>query len=173
MSATMPRHTGARRASTRSVVAAALVAVAIGGGGAASAYWAGLGTGTASGATATTTAVTLTPGTATASLHPGGTGDVSAEARNPGSAEVVVPSLELDTTQGSLGLAVDADHPDCPTTAFTFATQDNGGAGWTVPGRSGGQDGELVLTLPHALRLAADAPNGCQGATVTVYLRSV
>ena len=120
----------------------------------------------------TGTTVVLAPGAVTASLYPGAAGDVPAEARNPGTAAVVVPALELDTTQGVSGLAVDAGHPGCPTTAFSFTGAGNAGGGWTVPGRSGGQDGTLVITLPGAVRLAADAPNGCQGATVTVFLRA-
>ena len=166
----MPSRAAARRA-TRSVVAVAIVAA--GGAGAASAYWSAPGgAGTGLSGTGVTTAVTLAPAAVTASLHPGGTGDVVTEARNPDAAEVVLPSLELDTTQGSGGLAVDAEHPGCPAAAFTFTASDDGGARWHVPGKVGNEDGTLEITIANALRLAADAPNGCQGATVTVYLRA-
>jgi hypothetical protein len=171
MPTTTPSRAAARRA-TRSVVTVAFVA-AVGGSGAASAYWSAPGgAGAGHSGTGVTTAVTLTPGAVRASLHPGGTGDVSTEARNPDAATVVLTTLQLDTTQGSDGLAVDAEHPACPATAFSFTAPDDGGTGWTVPGRVGNGDGILAITLPHALRLAADAPNGCQGATVTVFLRS-
>lgn len=173
MPATSPSHAAARRATSRSVVAAAFV-VAVSGAGVASAYWSQPGTGTGTGATAASAAVvTLSPGTPTGSMYPGGSGNVSVEATNPGATEVVLPSLELDTTQGTDGLTVDAGHPGCPTTAFTFVTQDNGGNGWSVPGGSGGGPGHVVLTLPQALTLATSAPDACQGATVTVYLRAV
>jgi hypothetical protein len=170
MPETRPSHPAARRAATRSVVAVAFV-VAVGGTGAASAYWSETGGGTGSGATGASTALVLTPGTVAASLHPGGRGDVVAEARNPGAAEVVLGALELDTSQGSQGVAVDPGHPGCPATAFTVATRDDDGASWAVPGRSGGVDGSRRLMLPGAVRLATDAPNDCQGATVTVFLR--
>jgi hypothetical protein len=171
MPAPSPRTARAARPTTRAVAAVALVLVAVGGGSTASAYWSEPGGGTGAAATGTTTAVTLMPGVVTGSLHPGGTGDVSAVASNPDTGATVVEALELDPTQGEQGLAVDTDHPGCPTTAFTFAVA-AGSAGWTVPGRSGAEDGRLAITLPHALQLAADAPNGCQGATVTVFLRS-
>jgi hypothetical protein len=171
MSATRPRHSAARRATTRSVVAVAFLVV-IGGASEASAYWSNAGSGAGAGGTASSVAVTLAPGTVAASLHPGGRGDVAAEARNSGTADVVLRSLELDASQGSQGLAVDADHPSCPSTAFTFATQDNDGAGWLVPRRSAGSDGTLRVVLPGAIQLAGDAPNECQGATVTVFLRA-
>ena len=173
MTETRPSHAPARRAATRSVVAAAFVVVAVGGTGVASAYWSSPGGGTGTGGTAASTAVTLEPGTVAASLHPGGRGDVAAEARNPGSAAVVLGALELDTSQAGQGVAVDPGHPGCPATAFTVVAQDNDGAGWVVPGRSGGVDGTLRLVLPGAVQLAADAPNECQGATVTVFLRAV
>jgi hypothetical protein len=140
--------------------------------GSASAHWSGPGGGDGTAGSGTSAAVTLTPGVVTASLHPGSAGDVSTEARNPGSAEAVVPALELDPTQGDQGLAVDSRHPSCPASAFTFATQNGGGAGWTVPARDGAGDGELTVTLEDSLHLAMDAPNGCQGATVTVFLRA-
>lgn len=173
MSATStPRQPRARRVSTRGVVALTLPAAVLGGG-QALAYWSETGTGTGTGATAAAAAVvTLAPATPTASMYPGGNGDVSVAAMNPGATEVVLPSLQLDTTQGTAGLTVDAGHSACPTTAFTFVPQDNGGAGWTVPGSSGGNAGHVVLNLPQALQLAASAPDACQGATVTVYLRA-
>ncbi len=160
------------RAAVPVVVPVAALAAVLGGGG-ASAYWTEAGGGTGSSGTAVATTVTLTPGVVTASLHPGSAGTVAVEASNPGTAEVVVTALGLDTAQGSLGIAVDADHPACPATAFTFATQDNAGSGWTVPGASGATAGRLAITLPQSLTLATDAPDGCQGAVVTVFLRSV
>jgi hypothetical protein len=171
MPETTPSHPAARRAATRSVVAGAFV-VAVGGAGAASAYWSGTGVGAGSGGTDASTAVVLTPGTVAASLHPGGRGDIAAEVRNPGAAEVLLGALELDTSQGSQGVLVDPGHPGCPTTAFSVVAQDNDGAGWVVPGRSPGVDGTLRMVLRDAVQLAADAPNACQGATVTVFLRA-
>jgi hypothetical protein len=74
--------------------------------------------------------------------------------------------LALDTTQGTSGFAADAAHAACALAALSFATQSNGGAGWTVPGGS-----VVALTLPNAISMSTNAANACQGATFTVYLR--
>ena len=148
----------------------AIVVVTIGGAGVAYAYWTAGGAGTGFGATGTTVPLTLSSGTPTASLLPGGQTGVVLTITNTNSASVKVSSLALDTTQGASGFSVDASHTGCTLTALSFATQTNGGAGWSVPGKVGAVNGTLAVTLPNALSMSLSAVNACQGATFTVYL---
>jgi hypothetical protein len=160
----MSRHRGRRhRAVTLLLVVWPTCGVAL-------AAWSATGMGGADAGTGTTLAVTLAPGTPTAGLYPGGRGDVVLSITNPNPSAVTVGSLALDPGQGDGGFAVDAGHPGCSASTFTFATQTNGGAGWSVPGRLAGVDGSRTVTLVGALSMRVDAGNGCQGVTATVYL---
>jgi hypothetical protein len=147
-----------------------LLVLAWSGGGVALVAWSSTGGGSGDATTATTLAVTLAPGTPTAGLYPGGTGDVDLTITNPNPYAVTVGSLALDTNHGAGGFAVDGGHVGCPASALTFATQTNHGAGWSVPGRLAGVDGSRTVTLAGALAMDADAGNACQGMTATVYL---
>jgi hypothetical protein len=133
----------------------------------ASAYWTNAGGGVGSAATSTGQPVTLSPGTPVAGLYPGGQAAVVLTIANPNPAQVQVASLALDTSQGSAGFAVDSGHAGCSTSALSFATQTNGGTGWTVPG-----GGSLPVTLAASLSMSTSAADACQGATFTVYLRA-
>lgn len=156
----------------RHVVTALLVV--LGTAGAASGYWSAAGGGGGGASTGAPVPVELRPGTPAATMRPGGSSDVVLTASNPDDAAAQLASLRLDTTRGTGGFAVDDAHPACPPSTFglTAPTFDNGGAGWTVPGASGGTPGTLAVTLPAALTMATSAANGCQGATVTVYLEA-
>jgi hypothetical protein len=136
----------------------------------ASAFWSGVGGGTGAGGSGTVQAVTLSPGTSPGGLAPGGQRNVVLTVSNPNLAEVSLRSLALDTSQGTNGYSVDAGHSGCNVSALSFATQTNGGAGWTVPAQVGGVDGTLDVTLPNALSLGLGAANACQGATFTVFV---
>ena len=154
-----------------------LAAIAVGafivaGGGAAYAFWTTTGSGAGSGLTGATSALTLSTGTAAPGLYPGSTVTVTVTATNPNTSPIVIPSLVLDTTQGTGGFAVDAGHSGCTLTALGFGTQTNGGAGWTVPARVGSTNGSLAISLPTALSLSSTAANACQGASFTAYLRA-
>jgi hypothetical protein len=133
--------------------------------GVAAAYWSTTGGGSAAAATGDTSPVTLTPATPTAQLYPGGQGTVVLTVTNPNAGQVRVGSLALDTSQGTSGFAVDGGHAGCGLASLSFATQTNGGAGWTVPG-----SGVLSVTLTNALSMGAGAANACQGAAFSVYL---
>jgi hypothetical protein len=139
-------------------------------GGVADAYWTGSGSGTGSGTTGITVAITLAPGSPAATLYPGGQADVVIVASNPNTSAIHIGDLALDASGGSGGLDVDADHSGCATSALSFSTQTNDGAGWTVPAKAEGVDGTLAVTLTHALSMSAGAANACQGARFTVYL---
>jgi hypothetical protein len=158
------------RPSGRSIAAVALVAVVLIAASSALAFWRTTGTGSGSGTTSTTQAVTLSPGTPTVGLYPGGQGDVALTVDNPNSVHVKIGSLSLSTGQGTAGYAVDGGHAGCATSALSFTTQTNAGAGWTVPAKVGSTDGSLSIDLPNAVALSASAANACQGASFTVYL---
>lgn len=135
-------------------------------GGAALAYWRSGGSGSGAASTGTVVAVTLSPGTPTAQLYPGGDASVVLTMTNPNSGPVLVPSLTLNTGQGTGGFAVDGAHSGCAVAALSFAPQNNGGPGWTL---TGGQ--ALSVTLIDALSMTASAASACQGASFTVYLQ--
>lgn len=151
------------------LVVAALVALATFGG-AARAFWNGPGSGTGTAATRTAVAVTLSPGTPAASLYPGGQANVLLTVSNPNASPILVGSLALDASQGTGGFAVDSAHAGCALGTFSFASQTNGGAGWTVPAKVGAVNGTLPITLTNALAMGVGAANACQGADATVYL---
>ena len=89
---------------------------------------------------------------------------------NPNLAEVTVRSLALDTSQGTNGFSVDAGHSGCVVNGLSLATQNNSGAGWTIPKKVGSVNGSLSVTLTNALSMSAGASNACQGATFTVFV---
>ncbi len=130
-----------------------------------------LAAGAAAGASTTPQQVTVTAGTPATQLFPGDQAAVAVTLGNPNAFPVRVGSLALNTTQGTGGYAVDAGHASCGVAALSYATQDNGGTGWTVPPRVGGVDGSLAVQLTGALSMSLSAPNACQGASFTVYLR--
>ena len=148
------------------VAVVVLVIVAIAVGGSAAAFWTRIGSGTGSAGSGTTSAVTLTPGTATTGLFPGGQVGVTFTVTNPNPTAVRIEQFRLDTTQGTSGFAVDAGHSGCTLGSLAFPTQTQAG-GWTIAG-----NGSLSITLPASLALATSAPNACQGASFTVYLRA-
>jgi hypothetical protein len=139
-------------------------------GGVALAAWSTTGGGGGDARTGTTLAVTLAPRTPTSNLYPGANGDVVLIVTNPNLGAVTIASLALDQDRGDGGFAVDADHPGCPASAFTFSTQTNDGTGWSIPGRLAGVDGSRAVTLGGALAMSTNAPDACQGTTTTVYL---
>ena len=130
------------------------------------AYWTRSGAGSGSGTTGTTQAVTLTPGSASNQLFPGGQSAVAVTVTNPNPGSVKVGSISIDTTQGTNGFTVDGAHSTCGVAALSFATQTNGGTGWTIPA-----SGSSVLSLASSLSMSTNAANACQGASFTVYLK--
>jgi len=138
--------------------------------GGAQAFWSGGGNGTGTGGSGTVQAVTLTAGTISGGLQPGGARNVVLTVSNPNLATVSVRSLALDTSQGTNGFSVDAGHSGCTVPGLSFATQTNGGSGWTIPKKIGSVNGTLSVTLTDALSMSAAASNACQGATFTVFV---
>jgi hypothetical protein len=117
--------------------------------------------------------LTLSPATATGYLYPGtvpadpwASADVAVEISNPNDFSVNVPSLVLDTGEGTGGFDVDGSNPGCNLSALSFTTQDAGGSGWMVPANAS----NWPLDLADAIHLAPSAASACQGRTFKVYL---
>jgi hypothetical protein len=155
--------------SRLSRVAVALVGLAIAGG--AWAYWSASGSGEGSASATDAQAVTIAGGTPTTKLYPRGSAAVALAISNPNGFQVSIPSLALDTSEGTNGFDVDAAHSACDVSALSFAPQSNSGDGWRVPPKVGTTDGRLELDLADAVSMSASAANACQGATFTVYLK--
>lgn len=175
-STSQSRHLGLRHSRrhrwTRWVIAAAVAVGVVGAATGAYAYWSangGGGSGTAS--VATPANLTISPATPSASLYPGGSTTVVATISNPNPTAAHIPSLVLDTSQGSGGFAVDSSHTGC-TTALAALTFTDQSAGWDVPAKVGSTNGSLSPTLSAtALRMGTGAASACQGAVFTVYLK--
>jgi len=138
--------------------------------GTASAYWGGEGDGRTQLRLGDAQALVLGPGVPSALLYPGGDSAVSVVATNANPYTVHVGTIHLDTSTGMGGFDVDAAHSTCDTSSIAFASQSNGGAGWTVPPRAGGTDGIRSIDLPDALSMSTTAADACQGAVFTVHL---
>ena len=145
-----------RRVALMVVAFAAVAAAAFG-------YWTASGAGSGGAESSAVDPVTISAGTAGASLLPTGTatGDVVATISNPNPFPVHVPQLALDTTQG------DGGFDDGGLCALTYATQDNGGAGWTIPA-----NGSVPVSLADSVTMGTGAASSCQGQAFTVYLRA-
>jgi len=102
------------------------------------------------------------------SLLPTGvaSGDVKATIANPNGFPVHIASLSLDTGQGSSGFSANA-----VSCALSFATQSNGGNGWTIPA-SGQAGNPLTVELTSSLTMGTGAANSCQSQTFTVYVKT-
>jgi hypothetical protein len=156
----------------RSVVLVVAVALIAGGATAASAAWSKIGGGTGNAGTGVVQPVTLSAGTPGSSLYPGGSVGVTVTATNANIGAQKIGRIELDTSQGTGGFAVDGAHTSCVLTALSFATQTNGGAGWDLPARVGVTNGTLDITMANSLSMSTAAANACQGATFTVYVKA-
>jgi hypothetical protein len=158
-----------RRGSTRTFVLAVIV-LAVVLSATATAFWNGGGSGSGQAVLASPSALTLTAGTPTTLLHPGGAAVVATIATNPNTYPVHIGSLSRDAASGTNGYDVDAGHSACGVSKIGFFSQDNGGAGWTIPPKAGSVDGSLAIAMADSLVMNASAADACQGATFTVHL---
>lgn len=153
----------------RSVLVVGLTAALALSGAAAWAYFlAGTGTGTATSASLSDLA--LSAGTPSTALYPGGTTSLTLTARNPNHTPIQFSTVSVDTSQGTSGFTVDAQHVAAGCTvalaALTYTAQNTG---WTVPGSS---SNVAVALSSNVLAMGTTAPSSCQGATITVYLKA-
>jgi hypothetical protein len=140
------------------VVAASVIGVAI-------AAWTSGGSGSGQAAAGSAASISISAGTPSALLYPNGSADVAATIGNPNAYKVHVSSISLGA------VSVDAGHSGCSTGSVSVTSpQDNSGAGWDVPAKSGGVNGSLNVDLANAISMSNAANDACQGATFTVAL---
>ena len=156
------RRTGKRGLPLVAVVATLVTSVG------ALAYFSGSGLGFASAVVGTTNAVTISPGTATTGLYPGGSADVAVSIVNPNGTAVHLPSLVLDTSEGTGGFAVDGPNPGCNLGSLSFnGPQTDSGGDFVVPA-----NGTLGRDLSGAVSMNVSAVNACQGLMFEVFLKA-
>ncbi|MGH2699402.1 MAG: hypothetical protein ACRDJL_09420, partial [Actinomycetota bacterium] len=114
-------------------------------------------TGEGQGAAQATTAddLVVQPGSTTADLFPGSTGDVELSIENPNAFDVEVKTIVGDgpVTSGA---------PGCNTTGVSFADQNN------VTGMTIAAGATLNVSLDDAASMNNNSDNACQGATFSV-----
>jgi hypothetical protein len=138
--------------------------------GAAVAYWTSTGTGSGTATVGTTQNLTITPVTFTGTLYPGGTAATSAiTINNPGSADVQVTNLGLDTAQPTSGPQIGSGigglpAAGCPAADFTF----NANLGGPVNVPAGGS--VVVNSATLSMANTTSNQNACKGRTLTIYL---
>lgn len=132
--------------------------------GTASAWLSASGSGDGSGgADVTMQDLTLTAATPSAKLYPGASSAVAATISNSNDSVAHLGSLVLDTSQGDQGFG--SDRAGCAgKDHLSFSPQN---AGWSIPANDA-----LPVTLANAITLSASAPNACQDATFTIYLKA-
>lgn len=153
-----------RRVWTTIAVASVLVLFASAGG--AFAWFSSIGHGTGSADAAAIQAVTLSPATETTPLYPGGNGDVSLTVANPNGVSLKIPSLVLDTSQGTSGFSVDVGHVGCSLSSVQFNAS-NATTGWTVPANATA----YAIDIANGVTLSTGAANACQNAAFTIFLK--
>lgn len=155
--------------STLALLLAIAVLAALAAG--AFAYWSGSGSTAATIVVPNPQDVTFSLGVPTAELYPGHDAGVAIVVHNSNSYFVRVAALDLDLTEvGIAPFAVDAAHSDCDVSTLSFTTQDNSGAGWSIPPRVASTDGVRTLDMSSAIQMTADADDACQGASFTARL---
>jgi hypothetical protein len=135
--------------------------------GAAQSWFGAVATGSGSASVGTLQPLTATAQPVARGLIPGAEVDLVVELANPNDVAMRIDAITLDGSHDDPAIA--SDRPGCDASALAFAPP--AATGWTVPARTGGDDGRLGLSLPAALRMAPNAPSACQGATFTVRLR--
>ena len=141
------------------VIAGSVIGVAI-------AAWTTGGSGSGQASAGTAASMTISAGTPSTSLYPTASADVASVVSNPNPYKVHVSSVSLGA------VTVDGGQSLCNTGASVSVTspQDNSGAGWDVPAKSGAVNGSLNLDLANAISMDNAATDSCQGATFTVAL---
>jgi hypothetical protein len=122
------------------------------------ALWAASGSGPGSAKVVTAQTLTVTAAVSpTADLFPGGSGALQFSVANPNPYPVTLTSI-------AYGAVTSGDQANCPASNLTPA---GGGAlGTPIAIPANGSSG--AVSVPAAVTLSVNAPNGCQGVTLTV-----
>jgi hypothetical protein len=146
---------------TTAIIAASVIAV--GAAGAAWAAWIVTGTGTSSVTAGSSVALTVTGTEVTGALVPGSTSNVQFTVSNPNKFPVQINTITLDQFSGTTGCAASN------ITANSGATPPAASA-LLVPAATGSASGTLAVTYQDAIRMIANAEDGCQGATFGLHV---
>jgi hypothetical protein len=130
------------------------------------AYWSasGLadGTSTTLSSRPNTLAVTATAASTTATLHPGGSGNVTITFDNPNSFAVTVTGLSFGSATAANCTASGV------TISATAVSTALGASGLPVPAKSGGVDGSSPLSIPNGASMSTASTSDCQSKTLTI-----
>lgn len=157
------RHRGAERFAV-AIIAAGIAMVASTGVGYA--YWSSSGHADGSSTTLSarpnTLAVTAKATSTTATLHPGGSGNVTINFDNPNLFAVTVTGLSFGAATAT----------NCTTSGVTISaaavSTALGANGLTVPAKSGGVDGTAPLTVTSGASMSTASTSDCQNKTLTI-----
>lgn len=159
-----------RRARLMMVAAATAVVVVTG---LVYAAWTtnGSGSGYAKAGTSSPLSTVDVSASTSATLYPGGNGDVLIKISNPNPYPVRVTDISLNGTNSDI--AADSTHASagCNNTspnATGVSFSDQTGLSIDIPAKSGGVNGSTQTTLNNAASMSNASANACQGATFTI-----
>ena len=143
------------RSGSRVVLAVVTAAAVAAGGSVAYAAWTSSATGSSQAKSATASSATVTAAAGTAGLYPGASDAVYFTVTNPN-------SFAVTYTTATFGAVVSSDEATCP--AANVTTTDKTGLNITVAANTT----SATLSIPTAVSMAANAPDGCQNKTFTI-----
>ena len=143
------------RSGSRLVVGLFTVAAVGIGGSVAYAAWTSTATGSSQARSGAASSATVTAATGTAGLYPGASDAVYFTVTNPN-------SFPVTYTTANFGAVVSSDPALCP--AANVTTADKTGLSITVAANTT----SATLSIPAAVTMAANAPDGCQSKTFTI-----
>jgi hypothetical protein len=152
-----------RKITKRSAAVIAASALAVGGAGAAWAAWNLTGAGNTTAKAATAQNLTI-DSVQVVGLSPGNKSDLKFTAKNPNAFPVQITGITITGIHsGTLATCADSN-----VVAQTFTLP--APAALTVDPAAGAVPGSKDITVPDAIKMIADASDGCQGAVFTVDL---
>ena len=143
------------RRGSRLLLATAAVAAVAAGGSVAYAAWSSTATGSSQARSGTASSATVTAASGTAGLYPGASDAVYFTITNPN-------SFPVTYTTATFGAVVSSDPALCP--AANVTASDKTGLSITVAANTT----SATLSIPAAVTMAANAPDGCQNKTFTI-----
>ena len=152
-----------RKITKRSAAVIAASALAVGGAGAAWAAWNLTGSGSTSAKASTAQNLTI-DSVQVVGLSPGNKSDIKFTAKNPNAFPVQITGITITGVHSGTA----ATCADTNVAALNF--DQPAPADLTVTAAAGAVPGLKDITVPDAVKMIADAANGCQGAVFSVDL---
>jgi hypothetical protein len=153
-----------RKITKRSAAVIAASALAVGGAGAAWAAWNLTGSGSTSAKAANAQALTI-DSVQVVGLSPGSKSDIKFTAKNPNAFPVRITGIDIVSIHSGTAKTC-ADNNVAAQAPLTLPDS----AALTVGPAAGAVPGSKDITVPDAIKMIADAANGCQGAVFSVDL---